>query len=143
MRKHDENVHLKTLIIDDDPFVRSTFELLFEEIGWSLLTADSAEKALEMVKREDFDIIVSDFGLPGMSGLEFFQQAMIACPASIHILMSACGDDEIISRAYEIGLDDFLQKPFTLETLLATIAVHVRKTRVIYGELPATALAAA
>ena len=143
MRQSAENVHLKTLIIDDDPFVRSTFELMFEEIGWPLETAESAEKGLEAIKREDFDIIVSDFGLPGMSGLEFFQQATVACPASILILMSACGDDEIISRAYEIGLDDFLQKPFTLETLLATIAVHVRKTRVVYGELPAAALAAA
>jgi DNA-binding response OmpR family regulator len=143
MRKSEGNVQLRTLIIDDDPFVRKTFELLFEEIGWSLQTAESAEKALEAIKRDAFDIIVSDFGLPGMNGLEFFQQAMIACPASIHILMSANGDDEVISRAYEIGLDDFLQKPYTLETLLATIAVHVRKTRAVYGDIPAAALAAA
>lgn len=143
MRKPEENVHLRTLIIDDDPFVRSTFELIFEEIGWSLQTAESAEKALEAMKRQDFDIIVSDFGLPGMSGLEFFQQVMGTCPASIHILISADGDDEIISRAYEIGVDDFLQKPFTLETLLATIAVHVHKTKPVYGECPAAVLAAA
>jgi DNA-binding response OmpR family regulator len=143
MRKPEGNVQLKTLIIDDDPHVRNTFELLFEEIGWSLQTAPSAEEGLELLERGDYDIIVSDFGLPEMNGLEFFQQAMIACPASIHILMSANGDDEVISRAYEIGLDDFLQKPYTLETLLATIAVHVRKTRAVYGDIPATALAAA
>ena len=143
MRQPAEKVHLKTLIIDDDPFVRSTFELLFLEIGWSLKTAASAEEALEAFGRETYDIIVSDFGLPGMSGLEFFQQIISVCPASIHILMSADGDDEIISRAYEIGVDDFLQKPFTLETLLATIAVHVRKIKPLFREMPTAAMAAA
>ena len=143
MRKIEDNVFLKTLIIDDDPFVRSTFELMFEEIGWSLQTAASAEEALEAVKREEFDIIVSDFGLPAMNGLAFFQQVRRTCPAAIHILMSADGDDAIISRAYEIGLDDFLQKPFKLETLLATIAVHVRKIRPVSGEAATAALAAA
>jgi DNA-binding response OmpR family regulator len=143
MNQPENNVHLKTLIIDDDPFVRSTFELMFEEIGWSLQTAESAEKALEAIQTDSFDIIVSDFGLPEMSGLDFFRQVKSTCPSAVHILMSAYGDDEIISRAYEIGLDDFLQKPFTLETLLATIAVHVRKTRPAYDQPPAVALAAA
>ena len=143
MRQTEKTVHLKILIIDDDPYVRNTFELLFDEIGWPLQTAESAEKGLEAIKKQQFDIIVSDFGLPGMDGLEFFQHAVVTCPASIHILMSADGGDEVISRAYEIGLDDFLQKPYTLETLLATIAVHVRKTKAIYGNMPTAALAAA
>ena len=142
MRKPEKSRELKTLIIEDDPFVRSTFKLMFEEIGWPLQTCGSAEEALAVVAREGFDIIVSDYGLPGMSGLEFFQQVLARCPASIHILMSACGDDDIVSRAYEIGLDDYLQKPFTLDTLLATIAVHVRKSRAIYGNMQAVLAAA-
>ena len=143
MSQTEKTIRLKTLIIDDDPFVRSTFELLFLEIGWPLQTAESAEEALETFGREHFDIIVSDFGLPGMSGLEFFQQVIGSCPSSINILMSAHGDDEIISRSYEIGVDDFLQKPFTLETLLATIAVHIRKIKPVFSDIPTAALAAA
>ncbi len=143
MLKPENTVHLKTLIIDDDPYVRSTFEVMFEEIGWSLQTAESAEEALETMQTESFDLIVSDFGLPEMSGLDFLRQAKSTFPSAIHILMSAYGDDEIISRAYEIGLDDFLQKPFSLETLLATIAVHVRKTRPATNQPPEAALAAA
>ena len=143
MKNSEQTFQLKTLIIDDDPFVRSTFELLFEEIGWALVTVESAEEALEVVEQAHFDVIVSDYGLPGMTGLDFFQQVMVSCPSTIHILMSAGGTDDLISRAYAIGVDDFLQKPFTLETLLATIAVHVRRMNPVYSYSPAAALAAA
>ena len=121
MKQPQEFYPLKTLIIDDDPFVRSTFELMFEEIGWSLDTAESAEKGLMAMERQDYDIIVSDFTLPEMNGLEFFKQVMATRPVSINILMSAYGNDEIISRAFEIGVDDFLQKPFNLRQLSTKI----------------------
>ena len=122
------NCSLKTLIIENDPCVRNTFELMFEEIGWSLQAVGSAEAALEAMDRQDFDIIVSDFSLPGMNGIEFFQQIGENRSASVQILTSAAGSGEMISTAYAMGLDDFLQKPFTLQTLLDTIALHARKT---------------
>ena len=134
------NYSLKTLIIENDPCVRNTFELMFEEIGWSLQTVGSAEAALEAMDRQDFDIIVSDFSLPGMDGIEFFRQIGENRPASVQILTSAAGSGEMISNAYAMGLDDFLQKPFTLQTLLDTIALHARKT---CRELPSADRAAA
>lgn len=134
------NISFHTLIIENDPCVRNTFELMFEEIGWSLQTVGSAEAAIEAMDRHDFDIIVSDFSLPGMNGIEFFRQVGETRPASVQILTSAAGSDEMISNAYAMGLDDFLQKPFTLQTLLDTIALHARKA---LRELPSADRAAA
>ena len=118
---------LKTLLVDDDPFIRDAMKLAFKRKRFSLCTADTAEEGLEAMHDERFDIIISDFKLPGISGLTFLKQAAASQPGSIKVLISATGSDEVVSEAYRIGADDFLPKPFTLETLLATLRMHLGK----------------
>ena len=118
---------LKTLLVDDDPFIRDAMKLAFKRKQFSLCTADTAEEGLEAMHDERFDIIISDFKLPGISGLTFLKQAAAAQPGSVKVLISATGSDEVVSEAYRIGADDFLPKPFTLETLLATLRMHLGK----------------
>ena len=118
---------LKTLLVDDDPFIRDAMKLAFKRKQFSLCTADTAEEALKAMHAESFDVIISDFKLPGISGLTFLKQAAAAQPGSIKVLISATGSDEEVSEAYRIGADDFLPKPFTLETLLATLRMHLGK----------------
>ena len=118
---------LKTLLVDDDPFIRDAMKLAFKRKQFSLCTADTAEEGLKAMYAESFDIIISDFKLPGISGLTFLKQAVATQPGSIKVLISATGRDEVVSEAYRIGVHDFLQKPFTLETLLATLLMHLGK----------------
>jgi DNA-binding response OmpR family regulator len=127
MEEYGNLIHLKTLLVDDDEFYRSALKAAFSEKDYFMETAASAEEGLKALETEKFDIIVINFDLPGMSGLEFLKQVMVAYPHAITILISAFGDEETISRTYEIGVDDFLQKPFSLQTLLATLAMHIRK----------------
>jgi len=63
----------------------------------------------------------------GIKGITFLKQAVLSQPKAVKLLISATGDDALISRAYSIGASDFLQKPFTVETLWATLVMHVRK----------------
>ena len=118
---------LKTLLVDDDPFIRDAMKLAFKRKQFSLCTADTAEEGLKALHAESFDVIISDFKLPGSSGLTFLKQAAAAQPGSIKVLISATGSDEVVSEAYRIGAHDFLPKPFTLETLLATLRMHLGK----------------
>ena len=118
---------LKTLLVDDDPFIRDAMKLAFKRKQFSLCTADTAEEGLKAMHAETFDIIISDFKLPGSSGLTFLKQAAATQPGSIKVLISATGSDELVSEAYRIGAHDFLPKPFTLETLLATLRMHLGK----------------
>lgn len=127
MEEYGNLIHLKTLLVDDDEFYRSALKTAFSEKDYYMQTAASAEEGFKALETEKFDIIIINFDLPGMSGLEFLKQVMVSYPHVITILISAFGDEETISRTYEIGVDDFLQKPFSLQTLLATLAVHIRK----------------
>ena len=118
---------LKTLLVDDDPFIRDAMKLAFKRKQFPLCMADTAEEGLKAMHAERFDIIISDFTLPGASGLTFLKQAAATQPGSIKVLISATGSDELVSEAYRIGAHDFLPKPFTLETLLATLRMHLGK----------------
>ncbi len=64
-------------------------------------------------------------------------------PGSVKLLISATGSDEVVSEAYRIGAHDFLQKPFTLETLLATLRMHLGKGETQESEMFENAVLAA
>ena len=123
----DALAKLKTLLVDDDPFIRDAMTLAFKRKQYPLCTADTAEEGLKAMHAESFDIIICDFKLPGISGLTFLKQAAATQPGSIKVLISATGSDEVVSEAYRIGVHDFLPKPFTLEALLATLRMHLGK----------------
>lgn len=119
--------NLTTLLIDDNEFIRHSIEIAFRQKGYPLRTAGTAENGLEKMAAEHFDIIISDYRLPGINGLMFLKYAGGARPDIIKILISACGDHTTIAAAYAIGVHDYLQKPFTLDTLWATLAMHTEK----------------
>ena len=119
--------NLKTLLVDDDPFIRDAMQLAFRQKKYHLRTAASAEDGLKALFEEHYDVIISDYQLPGINGITFLKQVVLSQPTAIKLLISANGDDGLISEAYGIGASDFLQKPFTVETLWATLAMHARK----------------
>lgn len=116
-----------TLLVDDDRLIRDALRLAFKNQGRFIQAFESAEEALRILEEVSFDIIISDFELPGISGLEFLKQVKILHPHSVALLISTHGDDAIVKRTYEIGVHDFLQKPFSLKTLWATMAMHIGK----------------
>jgi DNA-binding response OmpR family regulator len=119
----------KTLLIDDDPFVRNSMELAFNQKGYPIRIVDSAEEGLNVIEQEAFDIIISDYHLPGINGLDFFRQVISRNYESINVLISAGGDHDAIAIAYAIGVNDYLPKPFTLDTLWATMIMLVSRRK--------------
>ena len=119
--------NLKSLLVDDDPFIRDAMQLAFRHKGFHLRTAATAEEGLKALFDEQFDVIISDYRLPGITGITFLKQAVLSHPLAVKLLISANGDDTLISEAYSIGAHDFLQKPFTVETLWATLIMLVGK----------------
>jgi DNA-binding NtrC family response regulator len=119
--------HLKTLLVEDDPFIRDAMQLAFKQKQIGLRIVETAEEGLKALSEEPFDIIVCDFKLPGLDGLGFLKQAAALQSDTIKVLISAHGDHDIVAAAYAVGVQDFLQKPFKLKTLWATLAMHVSK----------------
>jgi len=118
---------MKTLLVDDDLLVRDALRLAFMNKGCYLQATETAEEGLRALEEESFDIIISDFKLPGIDGLEFFKQVAVSQPKAVNILISAHGDEEVASRASGIGVHDFIEKPFSVKTLAASLTLLIEK----------------
>jgi YesN/AraC family two-component response regulator len=116
--------NMKILLVDDDEWIRDSLSLFFEAEGCDLLTFETAEEGMEAVKKQAYDIVISDYKLPGMDGLEFLRRVRENQPNAFEVLITAYANCEIVKEANEIGVKDIISKPFTsldVETSLARI----------------------
>ena len=129
---------MKILLIDDDEWIRDSLSLFFESKGCHLRALMTAEEGMGALKREDYDIIISDYRLPGMDGLKFFNRITESHHDTIKILITAFGSEEVISEAKRIGIEDIIEKPFTTmnieESLSQLIEKHDKGNQQLYLE---------
>ena len=118
---------MKILLVDDDEWIRDSLSLFFEAEGCNLLAFETAEEAMEAVKHQSYDIVISDYKLPGMDGLEFLRRVKEKQPNAFEVLITAYANREICEEAKMVGVRDIIPKPFTsedVETSLARIIVN-------------------
>ena len=108
---------MKILLIDDDEWIRDSLSLFFEGEGCRLLALESAEQGMEALKGQAYDIIIADYRLPGMDGLEFLKRIQETHPHAMKILITAYRDEVLVSEAIRAGIQDFIEKPFTTRTV--------------------------
>ena len=113
---------MKTLLIDDDELIRDSFRLAFSQKGCFLMAVETAEEGLCVLQNNKFDIIISDFTLPGMNGIDFFKQAAINQTDTANVLISGNISSEKLSEKNEAKVHDFVQKPFSVTDLAHTLA---------------------
>ena len=137
MNSFDALKQVKTLLVDDDELIRDSLSMAFQNKGCFMRAAESAEEGLQAIKEEQFDIIISDFRLPGMNGLDFLKMATATHPAAVNILITAYRDEYMFSEAVKIGVTEFIDKPFSVKALVALLALSLRrrpKRQVISGK---------
>ena len=76
---------MKILLIDDDELIRNSLTLFFEEEGCHLLALETAEEGIEALKQHAYDIVISDYKLPGMDGLGFLKRVHDCQPRAMEI----------------------------------------------------------
>jgi DNA-binding NtrC family response regulator len=109
------------LIVEDEPKLRRLLELQLAEDGFRCGTAPEAETGLQLLNKEAFDLIVTDFKLPGMSGLEFLQAVKRVNAHLPVVIMTAYGTVESAVEAMKAGASDYVLKPFSLAELVLVI----------------------
>jgi DNA-binding NtrC family response regulator len=109
------------LIVEDEPKMRRVLELQLTEEGFQARTAADAETGLQLLGKEPFDVIVTDFKLPGMSGLEFLQAVKRVNADLPVVIMTAYGSVETAVDAMKAGASDYVLKPFSLAELVLVI----------------------
>jgi len=108
---------MKIVLIDDDEWIRDSLSLFFEGEGCHLLALETAEEAIEKLKRQNYDIIIADYRMPAMDGLEFLKRIQKTDPHAIKVLITAYKDEKVVSEAIRIGIQDFIEKPFTTRAI--------------------------
>ena len=102
---------IRILYLDDEPALLDIGKLLLEKSGdFSVTTVGSASAALDLLKTEQFDAIISDYLLPEMDGLEFLKQVHLLHGQIPFILLTGRGREEVVILALNNGADYYLQK---------------------------------
>ena len=116
------------LIVDDEESVRSVLKDFFKKIGYEVVTAESGEDALDALGQEDFDAVLLDINMPGLSGLDVVKLYRIGAmdqPRTPIIALSADATVETKEAALAAGIDVYLTKPVEPRRLIATIEASV------------------
>jgi two-component system, NtrC family, nitrogen regulation response regulator NtrX len=117
------------LLVDDDANTLASLSRAFRLAGHEATVCDNANRAVELLRNEKFDLIFSDVVMPGKSGLEFLEEIKNAGVKAPVILISGQANIEMAVRATKLGALDFLEKPLSTDKLLVTVENALRITR--------------
>src|SRR5262245_6158450 len=109
------------LVVDDDRAMREMLAALFKERGLFVEEATSADAALARAADQDFDVVLSDVRMPGLSGVELVGQLRRLRPGTPVVLMTAFGSIDAAVEAMRSGAFDYLTKPFEPDAVLLAV----------------------
>ncbi|MEM6306465.1 MAG: phosphate regulon transcriptional regulator PhoB [Pseudomonadota bacterium] len=119
------------LIVEDEPAQRDVLGYNLEAEGYKVIIADNGEDALTLVQEELPDVIVLDWMIPILSGIEVCRQLKIK-PSTRQIpviMLSARSDETDKVRGLETGADDYITKPYSVRELMARVRAQLRRAR--------------
>lgn len=105
------------LVVDDEPIVRESIRDWLKDAGYQVATAESGEEALELIKKQDFSVMVLDIGLPGQAGIAVLKQVKAQRPWIKSIIMTAYPSAETTVEAKKLGAVHYLVKPIARDDL--------------------------
>jgi DNA-binding NtrC family response regulator len=117
------------LLVDDDPNTLASLSRAFRLAGHEATVCDNAPRALELIRSEPFDLILSDVVMPGKSGIELLEDLKKAGVKTPIVLISGQANIEMAVKATKLGALDFLEKPLSTDKLLVTVENALRITR--------------
>ena len=119
------------LVVEDEPAQREVLSYNFEAEGFAVTTAENGEEALLLVDEMSPDIIVLDWMLPNVSGIEVCRRLKSRSDTrAIPVIMLSARSEEVDRvRGLETGADDYVIKPYSLVELMARVRTQLRRTR--------------
>ena len=111
----------KILIVDDAGPVVVLCVNVLQALGYAVKGANRGETAVELLRKERFDLMVLDYKMPGMTGFDVYQQAKALYPDLAVVLVTGHGSPEVVTEANRLGFDSILLKPFTSDELRGTV----------------------
>ncbi|MBI5017359.1 MAG: sigma-54-dependent Fis family transcriptional regulator [Deltaproteobacteria bacterium] len=134
----------RILVVDDDAEMRLALELTLKKAGHTCALARDGQEALDRLRKDAFDLVVTDLRMPRVDGLELLERMSAAAPLVPALVITAHGTVDTAVESMKRGAVDFLQKPFGPDVLLAKVAGVLSRSRAapVAGESARRALIA-
>ena len=118
---------VRVLAVDDEHSARRLLSVILGQCAFACTTANGGEEALEYLRRERFDAVISDLQMPGMSGMELLTHVRRSYPHVAFLVATGVDDVDIGVEAMRSGADDYLVKPLRENAVLASLESALRK----------------
>ncbi|MBI5410269.1 MAG: sigma-54-dependent Fis family transcriptional regulator [Nitrospirae bacterium] len=119
----------KILVVDDERSMREILEIFLKSEGYGVATADNGATALEALKNDFFDLIVTDMKMPKVSGMELLKNAKDISPDTEVVIVTAFGTPESAVEAMKLGAHDYIQKPFQMDEIRLVVKNALEKQK--------------
>ena len=125
------NEQMSMLIIDDDRMIRQVLENSLSRKGFNVYTAEDGQSGIDLAQKEYLDVILLDWMMPGMDGMEVFSQLQQhEKTRQIPVFMLTSKDARAdINQAISAGIDDYIVKPFCIKEVGEKVLVRLKKIR--------------
>ena len=119
----------RILVVDDERSMREMLAILLRREGHNVSIAENGRTAIDLLNRHPFDLVVSDARMPDLDGLEVLRHARTINPSVIAIMVTAYGSPDLIRGVAQLGVNDYVEKPFNTEVLRFRIRKELDRKR--------------
>jgi len=135
-RGGDMGTSTKILVVDDDPDMRETLQMILESVGYAVALAEDGEQCLSKLKEEPFDLLLLDLLMPNMDGFEVckaLKDPRYAKYAGMPIIILSSVQEGVSQRRYELetgvrlDIDDYVEKPVESSVLLERVGKIIQR----------------
>ncbi len=117
------------LFVDDEINLRKLVSYDLKQAGFNFSVCENGEEALELVRKQKFDLCIIDWMMPKLSGLELVKILREEGSDAILIMLTAKDEEEDLIDAFEAGVDDYVRKPFSSRELMLRINAHLKRMK--------------
>ncbi len=119
----------KILVIEDEKNMRDILSILLEGEGYEVVTAPDGITGIEQIKKDIYDLIITDIKMPGHSGFDVLKEAKEISPETLVIMITAFGTTESAIEAMKLGAYDYIHKPFKIDEIRLVVKNALEKKR--------------
>lgn len=119
----------KILVVDDEKSMREILEIFLKNEGYSVSVANNGEAATAEIKKDIYDLIITDMKMPKVGGLELLKNVKQIAPDSVVVIVTAFGTTESAVEAMKLGAYDYIQKPFQMDNIRLVVKNALEKQK--------------
>jgi two-component system, NtrC family, response regulator PilR len=120
---------VRVLVVDDEQSMRDLLAIMLRQAGYEVSIADGGETAIERLKAESFDLVITDLRMRKVDGLTVLRAAKEHAPRTVVLVVTAYASTETAVEAMKLGAYDYITKPFQLDELKVTVANALERRR--------------